>query len=200
MNKSTKLIISALGLGALGYFLYKKGLFGKNADAALNINTIDKNIQEKVDETNKKIETPSTLKNPPVCESGYKLQMVDVNCNGQDCEVHCVPIPAVPDWKQEIITNPAPTPTPVVDVDPIIKSPIFKEVPENPIIFYPYTDIPVEVVVNPYVGVPQSPFVPVSDNSFKEPVLVYQVDPYEGLNTNYGKEAVNKELNQLLYA
>jgi hypothetical protein len=31
MEQNTKIIIAAVGLGGLGYFLYKKGLFGKNA-------------------------------------------------------------------------------------------------------------------------------------------------------------------------
>jgi hypothetical protein len=31
MEKNTKIIIAAVGLGGLGYFLYKKGLFGNKA-------------------------------------------------------------------------------------------------------------------------------------------------------------------------
>ena len=31
MEQNTKIIIAAIGLGGLGYFLYKKGLFGKKA-------------------------------------------------------------------------------------------------------------------------------------------------------------------------
>jgi hypothetical protein len=31
MEQNTKIIIAAVGLGGLGYFLYKKGLFGKSA-------------------------------------------------------------------------------------------------------------------------------------------------------------------------
>jgi hypothetical protein len=33
MEQNTKLIIAAIGLGGLGYFLYKKGLFGKKTVA-----------------------------------------------------------------------------------------------------------------------------------------------------------------------
>lgn len=187
MGKSTKLIVAAIGLVGLGYFLYKKGLFSK-AESGLTIDSINKDINDNLDESSKKDTTPkNTLKNPPVCESGYKLQMVDINCNGSDCEVHCVPIPPAPEYKTE--------PAPIV----VVKEPVFKAVPDNPTIFQPYTDIPVEIIVNPYVGVPENTNIPVTDNSFKDAVIVSEPDPFDYINTNYGKEAVNKELNQMLY-
>jgi hypothetical protein len=37
MEQNTKIIIAAIGLGGLGYFLYKKGLFGKNAATMPNL-------------------------------------------------------------------------------------------------------------------------------------------------------------------
>ena len=37
MEKSTKLIIAAVGLGGLGYFLYKKGLFSKTTTTTTEV-------------------------------------------------------------------------------------------------------------------------------------------------------------------
>ena len=171
MGKTTKLIIAAVGLGGLGYFLYKKGLFGNNAG-----NTGQS--------TTPAVQPKKTVKNPPVCDAGYKLAMVNINCQGQDCEVHCIPIPAATEEKL--------SPIPVVKKDEP-----FKAIPDNPTIFYPYTTIPVEVVVNPYVGVPQNPDVPVTDNTFKPVVVVVEQDPFE--TTGRGKGSLDYELNQILY-
>ena len=47
MEKSTKLIIAAVGLGGLGYFLYKKGLFSKTTtttEIAKDVKKVDDNI------------------------------------------------------------------------------------------------------------------------------------------------------------
>jgi hypothetical protein len=49
MEKSTKLIIAAIGLGGLGYFLYKKGLFSKKTTTE-----VAKGV-EKVEDVVKKI-------------------------------------------------------------------------------------------------------------------------------------------------
>jgi hypothetical protein len=49
MEKSTKLIIAAIGLGGLGYFLYKKGLFSKTTTTE-----VAKDV--KVDDVVKKVE------------------------------------------------------------------------------------------------------------------------------------------------
>ena len=50
MEKSTKLIIAAIGLGGLGYFLYKKGLFAKTTTTE-----VAKDVK-KVDDVVKKVE------------------------------------------------------------------------------------------------------------------------------------------------
>lgn len=52
MKKSTKLIIAAVGLGGLGYFLYKKGLFGKKVTTE-----VTKDVK-KVEDVVKKIVQP----------------------------------------------------------------------------------------------------------------------------------------------
>lgn len=50
MEKSTKLIIAAIGLGGLGYFLYKRGLFSKTTTTE-----VAKDVK-KVDDVVKKVE------------------------------------------------------------------------------------------------------------------------------------------------
>lgn len=166
MNKGTKLIIAAAGLGGLGYFLYKQGFFSNSM--ATNVPSSPMPSSPIAPVAPKK----TTLKNPPTCEAGFKLQMVDINCNGQDCEVHCVPIPAVPERKIQ---------------PPVEPDPIFKTAPNEP--FYPYTDIPIQAVVNPYVGVPQKPYVPV--------MVEVEQDPYG--NIGRGKGSLDYGLNQMLY-
>jgi len=59
MEKSTKLIIAAIGLGGLGYFLYKKGLFSKTTttEIAKDVKIDDdivKDIVKEVVDTGKK--------------------------------------------------------------------------------------------------------------------------------------------------
>jgi hypothetical protein len=190
MEKGTKLIIAAVGLGGLGYFLYKKGLFS---------NLMPKTIAP-VAPVKPIAPTKTTLKNAPTCPSGTKLQMVDVNCNGQNCEVHCVTIPQIPEWKEKLVPAPPP-PTFVNDVVKVQPAdPIFKAVPVEPIIFYPYTNIPVEVVVNPYVGVPENPYIPVTDNTFKPNPIFVENDPYSGDGRGgRGKGSLDYELNQMIY-
>lgn len=175
MDKVTKLIIATVGLGGLGFFLYKKGFFS---------NSMATNSPAPV------APQKTTLKNAPTCESGFKLQMVDINCNGQDCEVHCVPIPAVPERKLQPLE-------PELEPLPLPSPPPFKAIPNNPTIFYPNTSIPVEVVVNPYVGIPQNPYVPVTDNSFKPVMVEVEQDPFG--NIGRGKGSLDYELNQMLY-
>lgn len=116
MGKTTKLIIAAVGLGGLGYFLYKKGLFSNKSATSVVTSA-------------KVAPSPApipTIKTPITCPSGSKLQLVDINCNGADCEVHCVAIPAPPERK-------------IMPIDPAVN-------------IYP-TD-PIEVVIDPYVSRP----------------------------------------------
>jgi hypothetical protein len=61
MEKSTKLIIAAVGLGGLGYFLYKKGLFSKTTTTTTEVakdvkvdDNIVKDIVKEVVDTGKK--------------------------------------------------------------------------------------------------------------------------------------------------
>ena len=58
MEKSTKLIIAAIGLGGLGYFLYKKGLFKTTTnEVAKDVKKVDdvvKDIVKEVVDTGKK--------------------------------------------------------------------------------------------------------------------------------------------------
>jgi hypothetical protein len=59
MEKSTKLIIAAVGLGGLGYFLYKRGLFAKTTttEVAKDVKVDDnivKDIVKEVVDTGKK--------------------------------------------------------------------------------------------------------------------------------------------------
>lgn len=112
MSKSTTLIVATIGLGGLGYFLYKKGLFSNKSATSV---VTDAKVAPSP--------TPiPTIKTPITCPSGSKLQLVDINCNGADCEVHCVAIPAPPERK-------------IMPIDPI----------EN---IYPLD--PIEIVRDPY--------------------------------------------------
>jgi hypothetical protein len=178
MVKNTKLIIAALGLGGLGYFLYKKGYF-TNMMPKTNASEVPKPPPP----------TKATIKNPPTCPSGTKLQLVDIDCNGQDCEVHCVVIPPVPERKIMPIDD-------VITTFPIDDK-VFKKVPENPVIFYPYSDKPIEVILNPYVGIPQNSYVQVTDNTFNRDIIFVEQDPFKG--TARGKGSLDYELNQLIY-
>lgn len=49
MNKIIKLSIAAVGLGGLGYFLYKKGLFNQQSSSELNVKVINKDIKTAVE-------------------------------------------------------------------------------------------------------------------------------------------------------
>ena len=56
MEKSTKLIIAAVGLGGLGYFLYKRGLFSKTTttEVAKDVKKVD-DVVKKVDDVVKQV-------------------------------------------------------------------------------------------------------------------------------------------------
>jgi hypothetical protein len=116
MSKSTTLIVATIGLGGLGYFLYKKGLFSNKS--ATSVVTDAKVAPSPAPIT--------TIKTPITCPSGSKLQLVDINCSGADCQVHCVAIPAPPERK-------------IMPIDPIVN-------------MYPID--PIEVVIDPYIGKP----------------------------------------------
>jgi hypothetical protein len=69
MEKSTKLIIAAVGLGGLGFFLYKKGLFGGKTTKVVD-------VEKPVVDTGKKtgVEPPIDTIKPkfPVLEEAIK--------------------------------------------------------------------------------------------------------------------------------
>jgi len=56
MEKSTKLIIAAVGLGGLGYFLYKRGLFSKTTttEVAKDVKKVD-DVVKKVEDVVKQV-------------------------------------------------------------------------------------------------------------------------------------------------
>jgi hypothetical protein len=57
MEKSTKLIVAAIGLGGLGYFLYKRGLFGKTTtEVAKDLKKEVKDAVAPIVDTGKKTE------------------------------------------------------------------------------------------------------------------------------------------------
>jgi hypothetical protein len=82
MEKSTKLIIAAIGLGGLGFFLYKKGLFGKKTIAEV-AKDVKKDVVDVV--TPKDVVSPP----PPPVDTGKKTAveplMKDCVQVGYDC-------------------------------------------------------------------------------------------------------------------
>lgn len=71
MSKNTTIILAAIGLGGLGYFLYKKGLFS-NASSATTL-----------------VKKPAPTQTK-VCPQGQEL--VSVNCITSPCPDICMPI------------------------------------------------------------------------------------------------------------
>lgn len=73
MEKNTKLIIAAVGLGGLGFYLYKKGLFAKKtiADVAQEVK---KDVVDVV--TPKPIEAPIVLPSTDGTVNQYPIAMV----------------------------------------------------------------------------------------------------------------------------
>lgn len=55
MEKSTKLIVAAIGLGGLGYFLYKKGLFIKTTTTEIAKDVKVDDVVKKVEDVVKKV-------------------------------------------------------------------------------------------------------------------------------------------------
>jgi len=111
MSKSTNIILAAIGLGGLGYFLYKKGLFSN----ASSVTTI----------VNKPAPTPTK-----VCPEGQEL--VSVNCITSPCPDICMPI------ETQIVKDPI-IGTPIVEKEdrnlPIVENynerPIYLNEPIN---------------------------------------------------------------------
>jgi len=57
MEKSTKLIIAAIGLGGLGYFLYKRGMFTNSVDTSeMSKAKIEKDLADAIEE---KVQKPA---------------------------------------------------------------------------------------------------------------------------------------------
>jgi hypothetical protein len=92
MEKSTKLIIAAVGLGGLGYLLYKRGLFSKTTttEVAKDVKKVDdvvKDVVKEVVDTGKKTAVELTK---DCVQVGYDctnttyntIQIpIDANCN-----------------------------------------------------------------------------------------------------------------------
>jgi hypothetical protein len=108
MEKSTKLIIAAIGLGGLGYFLYKKGLFSKTTttEIAKDVKIDDdivKDIVKEVVDTGKKTAVELTK---DCVQVGYDCTNttyntikipIDANCaEYQPAMPQCAPRPKEP--------------------------------------------------------------------------------------------------------
>jgi hypothetical protein len=117
MSKSTTLILAALGLGGLGYFLYKKGLFSNVSLETKLVNT----------------PTPSTpINTKKACPEGQEL--VDVTCIKAPCPSICMPIKIV--VKDPIIG----TPIQVKVEDPIYNDSYYEAKSTNPIVIDKFGD------------------------------------------------------------
>ena len=93
MEKSTKLIIAAVGLGGLGYFLYKKGLFSKTTTTE-----ITKDVK-KVDDVVKKVEdvvkeVVDTGKKTAVEPATKPCEVIKWNCGSNPRETIQIPYDA----------------------------------------------------------------------------------------------------------
>jgi hypothetical protein len=103
MEKSTKLIIAAVGLGGLGYFLYKRGLFAKTTttEVAKDVKKVDdvvKDIVKEVIDTGKKTAVELTKE---CVQEGYDCTNttyntikipIDADCNDyQPAMPQCAP-------------------------------------------------------------------------------------------------------------
>ena len=92
MSKSTKLLIAALGLGGLGYFLYKKGLFSNASSVTPLVNNPTPTPP------------PTTTPTKKSCPQGQEL--VSVNCIVAPCPDICMPIKTPIVAKDPIIGTP----------------------------------------------------------------------------------------------
>ena len=93
MEKSTKLIIAAIGLGGLGYFLYKRGLFSKTTTTE-----VTKDVK-KVDDVVKKVEDAvktivDTGKKTAVEPATKPCEVIKWNCGSNPRETIQIPYDA----------------------------------------------------------------------------------------------------------
>jgi hypothetical protein len=70
MEKSTKLIIAAIGLGGLGFFLYKKGLFS-------NVSSETKLVTTPTPTPTTPTPTTTIVKKDPIIETPVQLKVED---------------------------------------------------------------------------------------------------------------------------
>jgi len=97
MKKSTKLIIAAIGLGGLGYFLYKKGLFAKTTttEVAKDVKKVDdvvkkvEDIVKEVVDTGKKTAVEPTTKPCEVtyhnCTRNSRKEIIQIPIDDENC-------------------------------------------------------------------------------------------------------------------
>jgi hypothetical protein len=98
MEKSTKLIIAAIGLGGLGYFLYKKGLFAKTTttEVAKDVKKVDdvvkkvEDIVKEVVDTGKKTAVEPTTKPCEViysnCTPNPLIKIIQIPYDDEKCD------------------------------------------------------------------------------------------------------------------
>jgi len=107
MEKTTKLIIAAVGLGGLGYFLYKKGLFSKTTttEVAKDVKKVDyvvKDVVKEVVDTGKKTAVELTK---DCVQIGYDCTNTTYNTIQIPIDADCreyqpaMPRCAAPDWR-----------------------------------------------------------------------------------------------------
>jgi hypothetical protein len=117
MSKSTTIILAALSLGGLGYFLYKKGLFS-------NVSLETKLVTTPT--------PPTPINTKKACPEGQEL--VDLTCIIAPCPSICMPIKIV--VKDPIIG----TPIQVKVEDPIYNNSYYEAKSTNPIVIDKFGD------------------------------------------------------------
>jgi hypothetical protein len=93
MEKSTKLIIAAVGLGGLGYFLYKRGLFSKTTttEVAKDVKKVD-DVVKKVEDVVKQV--VDTGKKTAVEPATKPCEVTKWNCGSNPRETIQIPYDA----------------------------------------------------------------------------------------------------------
>jgi len=171
MEKSTKLIIAAIGLGGLGYFLYKKGLFKTTTnEVAKDVKKVDdvvKDVVKEVVDTGKK-----TAVEPP--EEVIKIQK---------------PLPPQPIYSTDPVYVPPVSNKPITifptdELYPVEPKPIYTPSYNNPFLYdnFGFRD-------NTYFDQPQR--IDYTSGKYNQEVS----DSYMGRDM-----MVNARLNELLYA